>query len=193
MAAPSDRKTRPMLDRVREALFSILGERVEGAGVLDLFAGTGSLGIEALSRGARGARFLEQGRKPAGLLRKNLSDFGLEERGIVVERDALAPKHWGDGIFDLVFMDPPYPFMADPLRRLAVLKSVGELVRERLADGGVIVLHVPKRSLDEDEFKGLHVDARERVYGTTALWFLESLATDDEGDDGGEAESEAGP
>ena len=201
LAAPADKRTRPMLDRVREALFSILGQRVEGARVLDLFAGTGSLGIEALSRGAREARFLEQGRKSAGLLRKNLADLELVECGTVLERDALAAGSWGVGPWDVVFMDPPYPFMRDAARQKRVLACVARLVDEQLSASGVLVLHVPKRALTEDSFGGSGLLLSERVYGTTSLWFVARAGPvrSDEADaagqgaDAGEGALQAGP
>ena len=173
MAPPPDLKTRPMLDRVREALFSILGARVEEATVLDLFAGTGSLGLAALSRGAARVRFLEKGRKPGKLLEKNLEEFGLMDRGRVVGKDALDSRSWGREENDLVFLDPPYSFLRDGKRRWEVLAGVRKLAAEHLAPEGVIVLHGPKGALQVQDFRDASVTARERVYGTTSLWFLE--------------------
>ena len=96
IAAPPGKGTRPMLDRVREALFSSLGERVEGAAVLDLFAGSGSLGLEALSRGARSVRLVESDRHAAALLRQTLETLAVAERVELVVADALAPASWGE-------------------------------------------------------------------------------------------------
>ncbi len=102
---------RPTPDRVRESLFSMLaggrfGDPLTGARVLDLFAGTGALGLEALSRGADRATFIENGRIALGLLRDNIARLGAEPRTAILPRDATRP---GPGTpHDLVFLDPPY-------------------------------------------------------------------------------------
>ena len=111
LEAPKGMSTRPTPDRVREALFSILYDRVRDARVLDVFAGTGALGIEALSRGASYAVFVEQDVPTANLVRKNLQTVGFGERSRVIAQAAgraiveleRAAEH-----FDLAFLDPPY-------------------------------------------------------------------------------------
>ena len=106
LKAPQGRGTRPTSDRVREALFSILGD-LEQARVLDLFAGSGALGIEALSRGARSAVFVDDDPKAIAAINANLGALGLEAP--VHRRPALAYlNNASDGPFDLVFLDPPY-------------------------------------------------------------------------------------
>ena len=91
-----------MLDRVREAMFSTLAPWLDGAHVLDLFAGSGSLGFEALSRGADRATFVEGGPPVVSVLRKNIATLDVEARTTVVMADALAPSSWlGDGSFDI--------------------------------------------------------------------------------------------
>ena len=111
--APEGRTTRPMLDRIREALFNILthgdGDPVAGARVLDLFAGTGALGIEAISRGASYALFVDEGVEARALLRQNIETLGLGGITRIFRRDAtkLGPAHPLEP-FDLVFADPPY-------------------------------------------------------------------------------------
>jgi 16S rRNA (guanine966-N2)-methyltransferase len=104
---------RPTSDRVREALFSSLlggayGDPVRGARVLDLFAGTGALGLEALSRGADRAVFVETGRVAQGLLRENIAALGVAARAGVLVRDATRLPPNDGAAFDLVFLDPPY-------------------------------------------------------------------------------------
>ena len=150
--------TRPTADRVREALFSILRD-VSGARVLDLFAGSGALGIEALSRGAAHATFVESGSGPAAVIARNLTDLGLDAP--VQRRDALAflrdPR--GAGPFDLVFCDPPY----DQAPRLAARLS--ELLPPVLAEDARIVTESDKRSPLELPFALL----RERTYGDTRI------------------------
>jgi 16S rRNA (guanine966-N2)-methyltransferase len=106
ISAPPGRDTRPTSDRVREALFSILGARVEGARVLDLFAGSGALGIEALSRGAASATFVEHSATALRTLRANLAELGLEAP--VHRVDALKWLRSAEDLYDLVFLDPPY-------------------------------------------------------------------------------------
>jgi 16S rRNA (guanine966-N2)-methyltransferase len=111
LKAPSGRVTRPTSDRVREALFSLLGT-VEGVELLDLFAGTGALGIEALSRGARRAVFVERDAGALGALRDNLAGLGVDSGEAEVRRgDALAALRTArarEETYDLVFIDPPY-------------------------------------------------------------------------------------
>ena len=170
--APPGRGTRPMLDRVREALFSSLGGRVEGARVLDLFAGSGSLALEALSRGARHARLVEADRRAAAGLRRALAELGLEERAEVLALDALAPSSWGADELDLVFMDPPYRMVTGGATRRRVLAALGELARARLAPDGLLVLHVPRGELAAGDLPA-GLPARSRRYGTNDLWFLE--------------------
>lgn len=112
LTAPPGRKLRPTTDRVREALFSSLGSlgAVEGARVLDLFAGTGALGIEALSRGAAHATFVDDDRTAEATIRANLDATGLGGSATVVRRDVEAFLESNDETFDLVVADPPYAF-----------------------------------------------------------------------------------
>ncbi|HEU4659012.1 MAG TPA: 16S rRNA (guanine(966)-N(2))-methyltransferase RsmD [Capillimicrobium sp.] len=158
LVAPPGRDTRPTSDRVREALFSILGP-LDGERVLDLFAGSGALGIEALSRGAAEATFVE--RAPAALraLRGNLEALGASAR--VVARDARVfirdAKAAGD-TYDLVFLDPPY-------RDAAGLGPVLDLA-PLLASGGRAVSESDRRA--PLELPGLEV-TDERRYGDTLI------------------------
>src|SRR5690554_3376836 len=117
LKTPEGFEIRPTSDRVREALFGILAHapawrRPAGplpldAVVLDAFAGTGAAGIEALSRGARAAIFLERDPRAAALIRRNLAQLGAEQRGVVVERDATLPGR-ASRTADLALLDPPY-------------------------------------------------------------------------------------
>jgi 16S rRNA (guanine966-N2)-methyltransferase len=111
LVTPKSLSLRPTSDRVKESIFNILSEEIEGGVVLDLFAGTGNLGIEALSRGAKNVIFVEKGRHALGLIQRNLAQLGLEERSEVLPIDAIRAI----GIlkqrrktFDVIFMDPPY-------------------------------------------------------------------------------------
>jgi 16S rRNA (guanine966-N2)-methyltransferase len=124
--------TRPTSDRVREALFSILGERVRGARVLDLFAGSGALGIEALSRGASAVTFVDDDARALATVRRNLAATGLAAGATVVRADAL---RFDGGPFELALLDPPYAFDDEAWQALlmtldadvAVLESDREL------------------------------------------------------------------
>ena len=111
LARPKGQGIRPTSDRVKESLFNILREEMEGKVVLDLFAGTGNLGIEALSRGAEKTIFVEKRRQAIRLIQKNLTQFGLEERSEVLPKDVNRAigilKQRGES-FDLILMDPPY-------------------------------------------------------------------------------------
>ena len=158
LAAPRGSATRPTADRVREALFSILGD-VSGTRVLDLYAGSGALGIEALSRGAVEAVFVDSSHDAVTAIRDNLANLGIE--GSVQRRDALA---WlaaveGGTPFDLVFADPPYDSAV----------ATGPLLAERLpavlSPAAVIVTESDKRSPLELPFELL----RERTYGDTRV------------------------
>ena len=111
LATPKSQAIRPTSDRVKESIFNILGAEVEGKVVLDLFAGTGNLGIEALSRGAKRVLFVEKGRQALKLIQRNLSLFGMRERSEIFPRDvsrAIGILNQRGESFDLILMDPPY-------------------------------------------------------------------------------------
>jgi 16S rRNA (guanine966-N2)-methyltransferase len=111
LAALRNQSLRPTSDRVKESLFNILGRGIEDKTVLDLFAGTGNLGMEALSRGAKKAIFVEKNRQALQLIRKNLTRLGLGERSEVLPKEvdrAIAFLKKRESCFDLILMDPPY-------------------------------------------------------------------------------------
>jgi len=113
LSSPSDETIRPTADRVRESMFNILGSRLgpvlDGKRVLDLFAGTGALGLEALSRGAAHVTFVDVGAESRGLIRDHIQAFGVAGITKLLRRDATALGRPGTfGQFDLVFLDPPY-------------------------------------------------------------------------------------
>jgi 16S rRNA (guanine(966)-N(2))-methyltransferase RsmD len=111
LVTPRSQFLRPTSDRVKESIFNILQDEIVGKVVLDLFAGTGNLGIEALSRGAKKTIFVEKGRQALRLIQRNLTQFGLEERSEILSKDANRAigilKQKGES-FDLILMDPPY-------------------------------------------------------------------------------------
>ena len=164
LQSPRGMGTRPMMDRVREALFSSLGTRVPGSRVLDLYAGSGSLGLEALSRGADSAVFVEQGGPAIEVLRANVQSVGLG--GSVITTDVQRFLEGSDGEFDLVFVDPPYAL------ELASVEEILELVVDRISVAGTVVLHRPDGEDEAEEPTGL-VKVDERRYGRTRLWRYE--------------------
>jgi 16S rRNA (guanine(966)-N(2))-methyltransferase RsmD len=111
LVTPRSQSLRPTSDRVKESIFNILQDEIVGKVVLDLFAGTGNLGIEALSRGAKKTIFVEKGRQALRLIQRNLTQFGLEEQSEILPKDANRAigilKQKGES-FDLILMDPPY-------------------------------------------------------------------------------------
>lgn len=172
-----------MLDRVREAMFSTLGPWIDGAQVLDLFAGTGSLGLEALSRGARHARLVESGRGMVRSLRESVDELGLEQRCTLCDLDALDEGSWdaelsGDARYDIVFFDPPYPMLARLDTRRRLLEALEKLVGGRLAEEGVVVFHAPRGRLRGEDLDHIGVH-RLREYGSNALWYLQASGGDD--------------
>ncbi len=164
-----------MLDRVREALFSTLAPEIGDARVLDLFAGTGSLGLEALSRGAARARLVERAQPVLRVLRANVETLGVGDRAEVVGADALDERVWGapGERWDVAFLDPPYALVADGKGRALVFRALERLVGGVLEEDGVAVLHVERRALDERAFPAA-VDASRRDYGSSSLWYARS-------------------
>jgi 16S rRNA (guanine966-N2)-methyltransferase len=160
LQAPPGEATRPTSDRVREALFSVLGDRVDGARVLDLFAGSGALGIEALSRGAAHATFVDSAPAAIRSLTANLSALGADAE--VRRADArrfLGAASANGRHYDLVFLDPPYRLAGRLGGELAAaLPSV-------LAPGAVVVTESDRRAPLELELELID----ERRYGDTLI------------------------
>ena len=136
LKTPDGMQTRPTADRVKEALFSIINFDIPGARVLDLFGGTGQLGIEALSRGAKSATFVDSGDAACKLIRENLKRTKLEADGVVIRSDYMAYLNRCREQYDIIFLDPPYAevFLENSLKRIAeidILQSGGIIVTER--------------------------------------------------------------
>lgn len=166
LAAPQGSHVRPTSDRVREAIFSSLGDRVIGADVLDLYAGTGALGLEAASRGARSVTFVEQ--SPAAI-EKNLGSF-RKNRGVECAFEILRGDVFGhlkrlSRHFSLIFADPPYA--DDP-------SAVLQASRQLLAPDGLFVLEMGKRAkLDAGLLWELR---REAAYGDTRVCYFRAAS-----------------
>jgi 16S rRNA (guanine(966)-N(2))-methyltransferase RsmD len=145
---------------VKEALFSIIQFQIEGRRVLDLFAGSGQLGIEALSRGAREAVFVDAGSQPAAIVTQNLESTGFLDRAKVWHMEFTSYLAGNCGTFDLAFLDPPY--------RTGLLQRAIPLVARHMNQGGTIICENP---VDEPlpEFAEEFVRGRSYRYGKIAL------------------------
>ena len=164
---------RPTMDRVKAAIFSSLGEAVIGARVLDLFAGSGALGIEALSRGAASAIFVEDDRQSAEAIEKNLAKTNLEGR--VRQQDVfdfLRPRANAEK-FEIIFADPPYEKGRDGANYTEKLLN-NENLPQSLAPNGIFVLEKrPSETISELKFWQV---IRQKTYGATEVLFLTKSA-----------------
>ena len=142
LKAPAWDGLRPTSDKLRETLFNILARRIAGAAVLDVFAGTGAVGLESLSRGATRAVFIEQDRRGAELISANAALCGVENRCVIIRDRAerALKRQRADQLFDVIVLDPPYDF--EPLGEV-LDAAVGHL-----APGGVLILeHAYRRAV----------------------------------------------
>jgi 16S rRNA (guanine966-N2)-methyltransferase len=168
LAAVPGAGTRPITDRVKEALFNILGDLVEEARVLDLFAGTGAVGIEALSRGARQVVFVELSARATVVLRENLQHTGLQERARIVRRDVFRfLKGRAAAPFDLIYVAPPQ-YRGWWARALQALDG-----GPWLTASGVVVVQIHPKEYREIPLTTLRL-AEQRKYGSTLLCFYET-------------------
>lgn len=164
LRAPKGLAVRPTADRVREAIFDILGEGVAGASVLDLFAGSGALGLEALSRGASRGVFVESVPAAFGILQKNIASLaaGEAEAFLLDYRQAFRRLRARAIRFDLVFLDPPYG------KGLAADAAEGLSRAELVEPGGTVVVEEAARSPDALFPEGWSISA-DRRYGDTRV------------------------
>lgn len=161
--APRGRGTRPTADRLREAWFSALGDSLAGARVVDLFAGSGALGLEALSRGAAHTHFVESNRRAAAAIRENIRSLGVADRATLVVREVFAflmERGRGTDRFDIALADPPYA--SDAAARLVARFETAPFAR-------LLCVEHPSSLVS----LGQHV-VWTRTYGDAQLTFLES-------------------
>jgi 16S rRNA (guanine(966)-N(2))-methyltransferase RsmD len=175
LKAPTGRDTRPTADRVREALFSALDATTDlaEARVLDLFAGSGAVGLEALSRGASHVLLVESDAKAVRVIRENIAALGAGTAARVAAGRAVTVLAGGPagGAYDIVFADPPYALPEPELTAvLAALTGHGWL-----ADGAVLVVERSSRSPEPTWVEGV-TGERGRRYGETALWYGRAVA-----------------
>ena len=166
IASPKGMDIRPTSDRVREAIFNLIGQDLSGLKVLDLFAGTGSLGIESLSRGIQHAVFVDNSQQAIKLIRKNLATCGFEDSGTVLKRDLKKSATLNHPVlqqrFDLLFLDPPYrQNMLIPL-----LEKIS--TAEILSKGSRVVVELSKKEILPSSFGNLKT-AGSRRYGDTMI------------------------
>jgi 16S rRNA (guanine966-N2)-methyltransferase len=167
---------RPMLDRVKESLFNIVRERLPQARVLDLFSGSGALGLEALSRGAEGCVFVESDRQLARLLLRNVERCHAADRSRLVQADVLQlserPLDAAGLPAEVVFCDPPYAMVADPNVRAGLFEALERLIGGWIATGALLMLHhapMPYALWPAERL----VEADRRIYGRSQLTFFD--------------------
>ena len=174
LCAPSWTGLRPTSDKLRETIFNILAPRLPGARVLDLYAGTGALGIEALSRGAAVVTFVERDRRAQKLIEENLGRCGITDGYVIIRAsvtDALAQLHDRSAVanaspFDIAFLDPPYDRGPGTSEITATLASAANL----MGQGAVVVLEHSRRR-PSTPMAGRLVRTREVTAGESALAF----------------------
>lgn len=167
LEAPKGMRVRPTLDRVRESLFNILGPRLHGCRFLDLFAGSGANGIEALSRGAASCTFVDADERSLKVLRSNVLSVGFAGRSRVKRLtlpSGLERLGESESAYDVVFADPPYDFVHYP----RLLEALGQGILAR--DGLAIIEHASRAPLEPPV--GPLVKVREERYGDTMLTFF---------------------
>ena len=140
LLAPEGEETRPTTDRIKETLFNILQMQVPGCRFLDLFAGSGQMGIEALSRGAHHAVLIDNGKEPAEIIKANLNKTKLADKATLIQRQIPAAlfQAKSEGPYDIIFMDSPYSLHDEA----EILKGIDEY--DLLNDGGVIIIETSK-------------------------------------------------
>ena len=162
LKTPTGQSTRPTADRVKEAMFSIIQFELPGAKVLDLFGGTGQLGIEAVSRGAKSAVFVDQNEQACRLIRENLKLAKMEQESKVVRSDYLSFLKTTKEKFDIILLDPPY---AEVFLENA-LKLISEI--DILQTNGIIVAECPVGKVLPGEYPGF-ARSKDYKYGNTIL------------------------
>jgi 16S rRNA (guanine(966)-N(2))-methyltransferase RsmD len=167
---------RPMQDRERERLFGVLGGRVEDAAFLDVFAGSGAIGLEALSRGARTATLVENGRRVLPVLKRNIESLGAAPRARLLPISAFGlhkAGQPGQHAVDIAVCAPPFPLLEDEALKPRFTALFGYIARRLLRPGGLFVLEHPKR-IDAPDLDGVGAPKDRRVTAASALSFYDA-------------------
>lgn len=160
LGTPEGLDTRPTAELVKEAVFSMIQFEIEGAAVLDLFAGSGQIGIEALSRGARSCVFVDQSKACRGVIEENLKNSGLAENSQIFTMDASAYLRATSGPFDIAFLDPPY--------HKGVFEKLLTPASELMSENGIIICESGSKD-DMPDAAGALNKSREYRYGKTKI------------------------
>lgn len=165
-----DINTRPTLDRVKESLFNIIQDQIEDTTVLDLFAGSGAIGIEFLSRGAQKAYFCDKSQKAVDMIEKNLDKTKLRDKAIIFNTDYInCISRINSTEFDIIFLDPPYKETFS----IEAIKKINE--KKLLKKGGIIIIETDEPERDIKEIEKIDIDYKIydlRKYGRASLIFL---------------------
>ena len=174
LVAPADSSIRPVLDRIRESIFATIESELAGRSVLDLFAGVGSVGLEAVSRGARRAVLVDHGKQSLAILRQNIDNLGFSSRCQVVAGDALAVPGVADlerETYALVFVDPPFKMFNSPKETAQLFRRLTELLEAgALTEGGRLLLRHPSSWGEPPPREPSAV----RVYGESTVLYYDS-------------------
>ncbi len=169
LISPKDNQIRPTSDKVKGAIFNILQRQINGSKCLDLFAGTGNLGIEAISRGASNCTFVENNTESLKILSKNLQICGTHSSSRIIKQDVLSSLqklHAENNSYDIIFADPPYDY-----QKIALL--VAKIVETQLLEpeGLIIIEHDKRVSLDNMQNLPIYIRDH-RFFGKTAITML---------------------
>ena len=176
---PKNLDVRPTTDRVKESLFNIINPYIRESNILDLFAGTGSLGIECLSRGAKNCVFVDKSKDSIGIVKSNVKKARVDNESTILNidlKDAVKRLSVQNQKFDVIFMDPPYY----ENMFIDCLKSIDEL--NLLKEDGLIVVEHDTKDLFDDSIGRLY-KSREKKYGNTTITFYKLEDIDGEQED----------
>lgn len=173
LLAPEGLDTRPSSDMTKQAVFNILQNYVEGSSFLDLFAGSGQMGIEALSRGARSATFIDASPKAIAVVKENLKKCGMMDRARVAMMESVSFLQGPGQPFDLAFLDPPY--------QKGLMEQVLPLLAPRMAPAGIIVCETERRE-ELPEQVGDFTQSKTYFYGKAKLTVYRRPAWEEDGE-----------